>query len=62
VEDVRETYRRHRDGGASAGELAAAYGVDATLLSRALHAARLPRIFEVPLGNPPVLRRVAADE
>jgi hypothetical protein len=61
VEDVREAYRRHRDG-AQPSKLAAAYGVDAALLSRALHAARLPRIHEMPLGNPPVLRRVAADE
>jgi hypothetical protein len=61
VEDVRELYTRHREEKLDAAALAATYGVDAALLARALAAARLPRIRAVPIGSPPVLRRVAED-
>ena len=47
AEDVREAFRRHRDETLSAAQLAAHYRVDATVLAKALHAARLPRIKEV---------------
>ena len=49
-------FRRHRDETLTAEQLAAHYRVDAALLAKALHAARLPRIKEVD-G-----RLLAADE
>lgn len=61
-EDVREVFRRRRDDGAAAPQLAAEYGVDAVLLERALGSASLPRIAEVALGTPPSNRRVATLE